>query len=115
MNNMKNKVQLVGNLGNAPEIKTLENGTKMAKMSIATNETYINQKGERVVETEWHNVIAWGKTAELAEQLLRKGSEVIVEGKLTHRDFTGTDNVKRYFTEVVINSFLLLDKKQVAA
>ena len=114
MNSMKNKVQLVGNLGNTPEIKTLENGTKMAKMSIATNETYTNQKGERVVETEWHNVIAWGKTAELAELLLQKGSEVIVEGKLTHRDFTGTDNVKRYFTEVVINGFLLLDKKQVA-
>ena len=115
MNNMRNKVQLVGNLGIAPEMKTLENGTKMAKMRMATNEVYTNQKGERVTETEWHNIIAWGKTAELAERLLQKGSEIMVEGKLTHREFTGTDNVKRYFTEVVVADFLLLDKKQVAA
>lgn len=115
MNNMRNKVQLIGNLGANPEIKTLESGRKMARMSIATHEMYTNQKGERITETEWHNIVAWGKTAELVERLLQKGSEILVDGKLTHREFTGPDEVKRYFTEIVVNDFLLLDKRQATA
>ena len=115
MNSIRNKVQLIGNLGADPEMKTMENGNKLAKMSIATNESYTNKNGERVTDTEWHNVVAWGKTAELAEKLLKKGSEILIEGKLTHRDYTGADNVKRYFTEVVVHDFMTLDKRQTAA
>ena len=114
MNSIKNRVQLIGNLGADPEMKTIENGNKMAKLRMATSESYTNKNGERVTDTEWHNVVAWGKTAELAEKLLKKGNEVLVEGKLTHRDFTGTDNVKRYYTEVVVLDFISLDKKQAA-
>jgi single-strand DNA-binding protein len=111
---LKNKVQLIGNLGNAPEIKNLESGKKMARLSIATNESYKKENGERVTETQWHNVIAWGKVAEIAEQYLSKGSEVAVEGKLTYRDYTDKDGVKRYVTEIVVNELLLLDKKSQA-
>jgi single-strand DNA-binding protein len=111
---LKNKVQLIGNLGNAPEIKNLESGKKMARLSIATNESYKKENGERVTETQWHNVIAWGKVAEIAEQYLSKGSEVAVEGKLTYRDYTDKDGVKRYVTEIVVNELLLLDKKPQA-
>ena len=85
MNALRNKVQLIGNIGMNPEVKTLDGGKKLAKMSIATNESYKNAKGEYVKETQWHNLIAWGKTAELVEKLLKKGSEVAVEGKLINR------------------------------
>ncbi len=108
---LKNKVQLIGNVGNAPEIKSLENGQKMAKFSLATNETYNNQNGEKVQETQWHNLVAFGKIAELCEQYLSKGSEVAVEGKLTHREYTDSNGVKKYFTEIQVNEMLLLDKK----
>ena len=74
MNALRNKVQLIGNLGLAPEIKTLESGRKLAKMSIATNESYKNATGELVKETQWHNLIAWGKTADIIEKYLKKGS-----------------------------------------
>ena len=79
---LKNKVQLIGNLGNNPEIRTTEGGKKMARFSVATNETYRTAKGEKVTETQWHNLIAWGKVADIAEQFLSKGSEVAIEGKL---------------------------------
>ena len=73
---------MIGNLGNAPEVKTLEGGSKLARLSVATNETYKNAKGEKVTETQWHNVIAWGKTAEIVEKYFMKGMEVLIEGKL---------------------------------
>lgn len=111
MNNMKNKVQLIGHLGFNPEVKTIQNGTKLAKMRMATSEIYKNNRGEKVTETEWHNIIAWGKTAEIAEQILRKGSEVMVEGKLIHREYTDKEGVKRYATEVQVMNLLLLDRK----
>lgn len=111
MNTMKNKVQLIGHLGMNPEVKTIQNGTKLAKMRMATSEIYKNNRGEKVTETEWHNIVAWGKTAEIAEQLLHKGSEVMVEGKLIHREYTDKDGVKRFFTEVQVINLLLLDKK----
>jgi single-strand DNA-binding protein len=111
---LKNKVQLIGNLGNAPEIKNTDNGKKVARFSMATNESYKKENGERVTETQWHNLVAWGKVAELAEQYLNKGSEIAIEGKLTHRDYTDKDGVKRYITEVVVNEILLLDKKPQA-
>jgi single-strand DNA-binding protein len=108
MSSLKNKVQLIGNLGMDAEIVNLESGKKLAKFSIATNEVYKNQKGERVTNTDWHNLIAWGKTAELVEKLLVKGSEVAIEGKLTSRSYEDKEGVKRYITEVVVNEFLLL-------
>lgn len=112
MNAIKNKVQLIGNLGNAPEVKTLDNGKKLVKMSIATNETYKNNKGERVTETHWHNLVAWGKTADIAGQYLNKGSEVAIEGKLVTRSYTDKEGNKRYVTEVQVNELLILGQKK---
>ena len=108
---MKNKVQLIGHLGANPEIKTLEGGRKLARINIATNETYTNAKGEKVTETQWHNVVAWGKTAELAEQLFLKGMEVLIDGKLVNRSYTDKDGIKKYVTEVQANELLVFSKK----
>jgi single-strand DNA-binding protein len=113
MYTLKNKVQLIGNLGNNPEIKQLESGKKVARISMATSETYKNAAGEKITDTQWHNLIAWGKTAEIAEKYLIKGSEIAIEGKLVHRDYTDTNGVKRYITEVQVNELLLLSKKVV--
>lgn len=110
MNTLRNKVQLIGHVGNAPEILTLESGKKLAKFSIATNESYKNAKGEKITDTQWHNVVAWGKTAELVENYVPKGKEIGVEGKLTSRTYEDKDGVKRYVTEVVCNELLLLSK-----
>ena len=87
MSTLRNKVQLIGNLGNAPEIITLESGKKLAKFSLATNENYKNAKGEKVTDTQWHNIVAWNKTAEIIEKYLEKGNEVAIEGKLTSRSY----------------------------
>jgi len=111
MNNLRNRVQLIGNLGMKPEIKTLESGKKMAKFSIATNETYKNAKGEKITDTQWHNVIAWNKTAEIAEMFLDKGKEVAIEGKLTTRSWDDEQGNKRYITEIVCSELLLLGVK----
>ncbi len=114
MNALRNKVQLIGHLGANPEVKKLDGGKTIAKFSMATNETYKNQKGEKVEDTQWHNVVAWGKTAELMEQLLAKGKEVMVEGKLTSRSYEDKEGNKRYITEVVAQEFLLLGATQAA-
>ena len=111
MNNVKNKVQLIGNLGNAPEIKVLDGGKKLARLSLATNETYKNAKGEKITETQWHNVIAWDKTAEIVEKYFTKGLEVLVEGKLVNRNYTDKEGVKKYVTEVQASELLILTKK----
>ena len=111
MNALKNKVQLIGNLGNDPEIITLESGKKLAKFSIATNETYKNNQGEKVTDTQWHQIIAWNKTAEIIEQFLCKGSEVVVEGKLATRSYEDNEGNKRFITEVVCNELLMLGNK----
>lgn len=107
---LKNKVQLIGNLGNAPEIRNTENGKKLARFSVATNETYKNQKGEKITETQWHNLIAWGKLADLAEKFLSKGSEVAIEGKLMSRTYTDKEGNKKYITEVQVNELLMLGR-----
>lgn len=111
MNNLKNKVQLIGNLGAAPEVKILDGGKKLARLSLATNETYKNANGEKVTETQWHNVVAWGKTAEIVEKYFTKGLEVMVDGKLVSRNYTDKDGIKRYVTEVQANDLLILTKK----
>ncbi|MDR6966831.1 single-strand DNA-binding protein [Flavobacterium arsenatis] len=111
MNALRNKVQLIGNVGNDPEIKTFEGGKKVATLTIATNESYKNDKGEKVEQTEWHRVVAWGKTAEIIERFVTKGKEVAIEGKLTHRSYDDKNGEKRYITEVVVNDLLLLGNK----
>ena len=111
MNNVKNKVQLIGNLGNAPEIKILDGGKKLARISLATNETYKNAKGEKITETQWHNVIAWDKTAEIMEKYFTKGLEVLIEGKLVNHNYTDKEGIKRYATQVQANELLILTKK----
>jgi single-strand DNA-binding protein len=111
MNALKNKVQLIGNLGGDPELKILEAGKKVARFRMATNEVYKNNKGEKITETQWHNIIAWGSNAELAEKLLQKGTEVMIEGKLMQRQYVDKDGVKRYSTEVQASDFFVITRK----
>ncbi len=106
MSNLKNSVRLVGNLGMDPEVKNFDNNRKLARLSLATNETYKNDKGEKVTETQWHNIIIWGAQAKLAEDLLKKGDEVLIDGKLASRSYTDKEGLKRYVTEIVVNEFL---------
>ena len=110
MNALRNKVQLIGNLGQDPEIINLDSGKKLAKFSLATNEVYRDAQGEKTTETQWHNVVAWGKTADIVEQYLVKGNEVAIEGKLTHRSYESKEGDKRYITEVRCNELLMLGK-----
>jgi len=111
MNTLRNKVQLIGNLGNDPEIINLESGKTLAKFSIATNENYKNAEGEKVTDTQWHNVVAWGKTAEIVEKYVTKGKEVAIEGKLTTRSWDDEKGNKKYITEIVCNELLMLGSK----
>lgn len=111
MNTLRNKVQLIGNLGNDPEIINLDSGSKLAKFSIATNESYKNSQGEKVVDTQWHNVVAWGKIAEIIENFVTKGKEIAIEGKLTTHSWEDKEGLKRYTTEVVCNELLMLGNK----
>ena len=110
MNSLRNKVQLIGNLGNDPEIINLESGKTLAKFSVATNESYKNANGEKITDTQWHNVVAWGRTATLAEKYLMKGKEIAIEGKLTSRSYETKEGEKRYITEIVCNELLMLGK-----
>ncbi len=111
MNTLRNKVQLIGNLGNDPEIITLESGKKLAKFSLATNDSYKNAEGEKITQTDWHNLIAWGKTAEIVEKYVTKGKEIAIEGKLTSRSYETKEGEKRYVTEIVVNELLMLGGK----
>ncbi|WNH11969.1 single-stranded DNA-binding protein [Thalassobellus suaedae] len=111
MSTLKNKVQLIGNVGNEPEITNLDSGKKVAKFSIATNEFYKNSNGEKEQNTQWHNVVAWGKIAEIVEKYVGKGKEVALEGKLTSRSYETKEGEKRYVTEVVANEILLMGIK----
>ncbi len=108
---LKNKVQLIGNLGKNPDVRTLDGGKKMARFSVATNESYRSANGEKKSETQWHNVIAWGKVAEIVEKFLVKGSEVAIEGKLINKSYMDKDGVKKYVTEVQVAEVLLLGEK----
>tara|TARA_R110000868_G_scaffold158589_5_gene386856 strand:- start:6767 stop:7099 length:333 start_codon:yes stop_codon:yes gene_type:complete len=110
MNTLKNSVQLIGNLGNDPEIVDLEGGTKLAKFSIATSDSHKNAQGEKIEDTQWHNIVAWGKTAEIVERYLTKGKQVAIEGKLVHRSYETKEGEKRYVTEIKCNELLLLGK-----
>jgi single-strand DNA-binding protein len=111
MSNLRNKVILIGHLGNDPEVKDLESGTKVANFSLATNDYYKDPQGERVENTQWHHLVAWNKTAEILEKYVKKGQEVAIEGKLTNRSYEDKEGNKRYVTEVVVNELVLLGKK----
>src|SRR4051812_9531191 len=104
MNSLRNKVTLIGNLGNNPDIKILDNNKRVARLSVATNETYKNKLGEKITETTWHNVVAWGPLAQLVEKFLKKGSEVCLEGKLVNKSWTDKDGTKRYTTEILVHA-----------
>ncbi|MCD4747287.1 MAG: single-stranded DNA-binding protein [Bacteroidales bacterium] len=112
MNNLRNKVQLIGHLGMNPEVKHLNDGKTVAKLSLATSETYKNKNGEKVKDTQWHNLIAWGKTAQIVEKYLKKGNEIAVEGKLSNRSYEDKEGVKRYITEIIINELLMFSSKK---
>jgi single-strand DNA-binding protein len=104
-NSIKNSVQLIGNVGKDLNLVTFDNGNKKVTLVIATNDYYTNNKGEKTKQTEWHNVVAWGKTAEMMAEALTKGSEVAIQGKLTNRSYESKDGTTRYITEVVVNEF----------
>ncbi len=108
---LKNKVQLIGNLGGKPEVKEIEGGKKLAMFNVATSESYRNAEGEKITETQWHRVVAWGKIAEIAEKYLDKGKEIVLEGKLVNRSYTDKDGIKKYITEVQATEVLMLGVK----
>ena len=108
MSTLRNHVQLIGNVGQEPQITNLESGKKVACFSLATNEYYKNEQGEKVQNTEWHTIVAWGRTAEIIEKYAGKGKEIGVSGKLKSRSYEDNEGVKRYVTEVEANEILLL-------
>ena len=110
MNALRNKVQLIGRLGQDPEIMTFDDGNKMAKFSIATDDSYKDKNGEKVERTYWHNVIVRGGLVNIVENYVMKGKEIAIEGKLTNRSYEDKDGKKRYTTEVLCNELLLLGK-----
>ncbi|PCE66200.1 single-stranded DNA-binding protein [Sediminicola luteus] len=110
MNALRNKVQLIGNLGKDPEVITLESGKKLARFSLATNEHRKNAEGEKITETTWHNVIAWNRVAEIVEKYVAKGQEVALEGKLSNRRYETKEGQTRYITEVVAYEILMMGK-----
>ena len=101
---LKNKVQLIGNLGNNPEVKSLDGGKKVARFNVATSESYRNTKGEKITETQWHTLVAWGKVAEIAEKFLQKGSEVAIEGKLINRSYNDKEGNKKYIQSKLVEN-----------
>jgi len=111
MSTIRNHVQLIGNVGQEPTITNLENGKKVARFSLATNEYYIDSKGEKQTDTNWHTIVAWDKTAEIIEKYAGKGKEIGVVGKLKTRTYTTNDGNHRYVTEVEANEILLLGSK----
>ncbi len=114
MNHLRNKVQLIGRLGQNPEIVNLESGKKLAKFSIAINESYKNQKGEKVETTQWHNIIAWDPMATIIEKYVTKGQEIAIEGKLNTNKFEDKTGTTRYVTEIVANEIQMFSKPNPA-
>nr|WP_294898131.1 single-stranded DNA-binding protein [uncultured Pedobacter sp.] len=111
MSNLRNSVRLIGFLGAAPEVKEISKTKKLAKMSLATNDSYKNEKGDKIEETQWHNLVLWDKQADIAAKYLSKGSEVAIEGKLVTKSYTDKEGVKRFYTEIVVNEMVMLGKK----
>lgn len=111
MKDLKNRVQLIGNLGVDPEFKKFDNGKKIAKFSLATSQTYYDNGGEKTTDTQWHNIVAWGTTAEKVEKYLKKGSSVLVEGKIIYRSYDDKNGQKKYITEISMSDMVMLTKK----
>ncbi len=114
MNNLKNRVQLIGHLGADPEIKTFDSKKKVARFSLATNDEYTNKEGQKVKQTQWHQLVVWGKLAEVCEKYVKKGEEIAVEGKLTYRTWDDKDGKSHNITEIVVNELLMLGGKPKA-
>ncbi len=114
MTSMRNSVQLIGRLGKDVELREFTNDRKMARFSLATNRYYKDKNGETAEETQWHNIVAWGKTAEQMEKMLKKGYEVIIHGRLTYRNWEDKDGVKKYTTEIVADDFIKITKEHSA-
>lgn len=110
MTSLKNSVHLIGRLGNDPQVRTFESGKKMATFSLATNESYYNNKGDKVTDTQWHNIVVWGKRVDVVESYLKKGSEIALEGKLINRNYE-KDGEKKFITEISLNEMLMIDHK----
>lgn len=110
--NIKNNCQLIGHLGSDPEVKNLDGGKKVANFSIATSESWKNENGEKQEQTQWHSLCAWNGLAGTIEKYLKKGSHIAVNGKITYQNYEGKDGVKRKSTIIVVNDFLMLDKKE---
>jgi single-strand DNA-binding protein len=108
MNSLKNRVTLIGNLGQDPETKTTESGKKVTKFTLATSDGYKNSDGQKVNETTWHNIVAWNGLADIAGRFLKKGKEVAVEGRIVYRNYEDKNGVTKYITEIVLNDLLLL-------
>ena len=111
MKSLRNSVQLIGNLGMDPEVKQVANGRKMARFSLATSETYKNDKGEKVTDTQWHNIIIWGGLAEVAEKYLKKGKQIAVEGRLETTSYDDKDGQRKFFTQINVNDLVMLGKE----
>ena len=111
MKSLRNSVQLIGRLGKDPEVIETKSGKKLAKFSLATNENYRNQKGEKIEETQWHNIVAWEKKADFASEYLKKGMEIALEGRLIHREYESSEGDKRYTTEINLNDVVMVGGK----
>ncbi len=111
MNTLRNKVQLIGRLGGEPEIVTFQDGNKMAKFSMATDDNYKDKEGTKVERAYWHNVVVRGGLVNVVENYVKKGQEIAVEGKLTNRSYETKEGEKRYVTEILVNDLLLLGSK----
>ncbi len=110
MKTLRNSAQLIGNLGMDPEVKETTNGKKFAKFSLATSESYRNKNGEKVSETQWHNLVIWGGLADIAQKFLKKGKQIAIEGKLSNRSYDDKEGKRRYITEIVVNDLVMLGK-----
>lgn len=111
MNALRNRVQLIGNLGSDPEIKKFNNGKVLARLNLATTERYKDDSGKFITDTQWHHVTVWGNLATAIEKFLKKGSEVAVEGKLVYRNYENKEGKKQYVTEIIANEVLMLGKR----
>src|SRR6478672_10747707 len=107
---MRNKVQLIGHVGQDPEIKNLEGGKKVDHITLATNEVYYNDNGDKVEQTEWHRITGWGRIADIMEKHVVKGKEIAIEGKLSHRNYEDKNGEKRYVTEITAKELMFLGK-----
>jgi len=108
MNALRNRVQLIGNLGMDPESKTLDSGKKVTKFTLATNESFKNADGQKVEETTWHNIVAWNGLADIAGKYLKKGHQVAIEGRIVYRTYEDKNKVTKNITEIVANDLLML-------